>query len=573
MRICEITLMGAFGVQVEGRPVPNEEWRLRRPSELVKVLALAEGHRLHREQLMDTLWPDLNPDAAAANLRKAVHFVRKALGSELAIVIERETISLYPSAEVGVDLDRFEEAARRALRSKDAEECMQAASLYKGEVLLEDRYALWAEQPRERARMQLTELLKTAGAWEELLEVDPTEEEAYRALMQRAIDAGDRSAAIRQFERLRDRLRADLGIGPDKASVTVYEQALALEGAEPPTPAARARALVAWALVLMNSGDLESATRKATEARQLAVDAGLGGEFGEASAVLGMVATRQGRWKEVFRSEFIDSVRRSPRLASFVFDAHLCLAEYSLTGPLGHEDIAGYAKELLAVAEDAGSVQGRGLAELLLGEVELFSDHLSAAEAHLNAADKLHQEADAASGRALSIQRLAETAIAQGEHARATRLLEEGFSLAGESSLAPHLLVRMHGVAVEGARDHAQALDAVTRADDALGGNEICRPCSMGFRIGATVALARGGELHGARRRLEEADGLAGMWSGGPWHAAVWEARAELRRAEGNEDQAVALFKEAADLFAKVGRARDEVRCRTAAKSDRRGAN
>jgi DNA-binding SARP family transcriptional activator len=45
----------------------------------VKLLALAPHHRLHREQLMDTLWPELAPEAAAANLRKAVHFARLLL--------------------------------------------------------------------------------------------------------------------------------------------------------------------------------------------------------------------------------------------------------------------------------------------------------------------------------------------------------------------------------------------------------------------------------------------------------------------------------------------------------------
>ena len=48
---------------------------------LVKLLALAPGYRLHREQVMDALWPDLAPEAAAGNLRKAVHF-RKTLAYE-----------------------------------------------------------------------------------------------------------------------------------------------------------------------------------------------------------------------------------------------------------------------------------------------------------------------------------------------------------------------------------------------------------------------------------------------------------------------------------------------------------
>ena len=57
------------------------------------------------------------------------------------------------------------------------------------------------------------------------------------------------------------------------------------------------------------------------------------------------------------------------------------------------------------------------------------------------------------------------------------------------------------------------------------------------------------------------------MWQGGPWRAAVWEARAQVRLAEGEGRQAVALFTEAADLFAGVGHRLSEARCRAAAQA------
>jgi hypothetical protein len=51
------------------------------------------------------------------------------------------------------------------------------------------------------------------------------------------------------------------------------------------------------------------------------------------------------------------------------------------------------------------------------------------------------------------------------------------------------------------------------------------------------------------------------MWQGGPWQAAVWEARAALRLAAGDRGQAAALLREAANLFAECGRPLDEARC------------
>ena len=74
-----IEVLGGFRVSVAGHPVPDDVWHRRKPAALLKMLALAPGHRLHREQLMDALWPELGPTAAGANLRKAIHHARNAL--------------------------------------------------------------------------------------------------------------------------------------------------------------------------------------------------------------------------------------------------------------------------------------------------------------------------------------------------------------------------------------------------------------------------------------------------------------------------------------------------------------
>jgi DNA-binding SARP family transcriptional activator len=74
-----IELLGRFRVTVGARSIPDEAWRRRKPAALIKLLALAPGHRLHREQILDALWPNLDPLAASANLRKALHHARRAI--------------------------------------------------------------------------------------------------------------------------------------------------------------------------------------------------------------------------------------------------------------------------------------------------------------------------------------------------------------------------------------------------------------------------------------------------------------------------------------------------------------
>ncbi|MBA3844541.1 MAG: SARP family transcriptional regulator, partial [Actinobacteria bacterium] len=77
----KLILLGGFAASVDGEPVAESAWRLKKARELVKLLALARGHHLHREQAMDILWPDRDPAAAANNLHQAVHIARRALHS------------------------------------------------------------------------------------------------------------------------------------------------------------------------------------------------------------------------------------------------------------------------------------------------------------------------------------------------------------------------------------------------------------------------------------------------------------------------------------------------------------
>ena len=53
-----VRLLGGFRVSVGSRTIEKGAWRLRKAAALVKLLALAPGHRLHREQVMDILLPD-----------------------------------------------------------------------------------------------------------------------------------------------------------------------------------------------------------------------------------------------------------------------------------------------------------------------------------------------------------------------------------------------------------------------------------------------------------------------------------------------------------------------------------
>jgi DNA-binding SARP family transcriptional activator len=560
---CSVRLLGRFEVTVDGRAVPVDGWRSRRAADLVKLLALAPDRTLHRERVMAALWPELGTEAAAANLRKAVHYARRAMGADAAIESAAGALTLC-GGRAEVDTARFEAAAEAALNTGRhaglvVEACASAAALYAGDLLPGDPYEPWLEEPRRRLRERYVAVLRGAGQWERLLAVDPTDELAHRELMRSHLSAGRRRDAIRQFERLRDALREHIGVAPDRETIALYEEVLAAEGV-PPEPGQRAAVLIATGLVHLHRKQFAEAERQAREARELAVAAGLAHELGDASTLLALVSSYTGRWHEEFRAEFIASLSGREEFTVAMYDAHLCFAEYH---HLGGPTPRAYAEELLALADAAGSRPGRGIAQLMLGEAHLMAGRNDEALDWLGQAMRTNHAARATSGWCISIERLAQAEVARQRHGEAGALLARARPAAETSPLRSHLLVRLLGVSVQAATSAQAARTAVVRAEQALThATKVCEPCSMGFHTHAALGCAGAGDLLRARRHLADAERISALWPSGPWTAAVWEVRAGLRRAEGQPGQAAALLAEAADAYAKAGWTADAARCR-----------
>ncbi len=567
VRELAIELLGRWTVSVDGQEVSSDSWRSRRAADVVKLLALAPEHRIHRLQVMEALWPESEPEASGTNLRKALHFARLALADERAIVNEHGVLVLTPEAQVDTDVERFEAASTQALETGDAAICRDAADLYRGDLLPNDLYESWTVEPRARVRRRYLDVLRAGGLWTWLSEEDPTDEQAARELMRMHLEAGERREAIRCFERLREVLRDQLGVGPDPETVALYERVLAVEGAEPPSDAERAHVLLAWALVHMNRGEMAEAERAAAEARAIALDAGLGRELGEAAVILAKVAMAQGRWRQQFADELAESMRMRANMEPIVYDAHLCLAEYYLTGPDGYDTAADFAREMMGIAEQSNSATGAALALLLLGEAELLGGHLDEAEDHLRSAAEANDHQGCISGSALARQRLAEAAISRGRRYEANRLLGRARALANRSDIVSHLLVRVFGTMIQASAPE-RSMAVLHEAERTLSQMRSCEPCSMGYLTTAATTSARSGDLQRARAFIAEAERISGMWQAGPWIGAVWEARGILRQVEGDQAQARAMFREAAEAFERAGNRAEADRCLAAAGRD-----
>ncbi len=229
-----VELLGRFRVVVGDGEVVAAGWPGRRAAELVALLALADGHRLARDQAIEALWSHLDVAAGAANLRKAAYHARQALARPDALALRGGQVVLFGSTAVDVDADRFEAEARAALAGDDPAACAEVASGYRGDLLPEMLYEAWTQAPRERLRSLRLELLRRSGQWERLVEVEPTDEPACRELMRRELASGSRPAAIRSYGRLRSALRRELGVLPSADTRAIYDECVAgLAVAEP----------------------------------------------------------------------------------------------------------------------------------------------------------------------------------------------------------------------------------------------------------------------------------------------------------------------------------------------------
>jgi DNA-binding SARP family transcriptional activator/tetratricopeptide (TPR) repeat protein len=235
-----IALLGGFAVSIDGVTLPHDQWKRRQAAALVKLLALAPRGRLHRDRVVDALWPECGLDAALPRLHKAAHFARQALGSRDAVVLRDEVVALFPAADMDVDVTAFETAADAALRSgrASAAACPAAIALYRGELLPDDLNEPWSEEPRRRLRSRYVQLLRGAGRWPDLLRLDPADEQAHVESLREAVLAGDRAVALRRYAEMERILGDELGVTPGPEAVALRERVLSGQPlvTPPPTP-------------------------------------------------------------------------------------------------------------------------------------------------------------------------------------------------------------------------------------------------------------------------------------------------------------------------------------------------
>lgn len=220
-----VGLLGGFGLDVDGVTVTAESLGRRDPVRLAAYLALARDRRVHREQVLEALWPDAPPGSAQNRLHKAAHFLRRATGDADAVVLSGGTVALFPHRQVDVDSAELARLVRAGVDGGDPDAVHRAIALYRGDLLPFDVDEDWALLPRQHLRLRFREALRAAGEFARLVEVDPTDEDGHVGLMRRMLLDGDRGGVIRQFELLTRVLDDELGVGPSAEARALRDRA------------------------------------------------------------------------------------------------------------------------------------------------------------------------------------------------------------------------------------------------------------------------------------------------------------------------------------------------------------
>jgi DNA-binding SARP family transcriptional activator len=438
----------------------------------------------------------------------------------------------------------------RAGRPREAVPLLTRAAEWAASVGAYRDGAVWAELALEHAdeheRPALlalrAQLLHGAGeahapaAYAEAIKVAPTE----------------RVAALRAQQ-----ARASLAAGDIPGAKA------ALEGVQAERPEDRGELILLRGMIAWHTGDWEGARRLGAEADRL------GPNPSELAALKGMLAHLGGGWEQHSRRQ-LTHVWDSPELAGRVFDAYLCVTEYVLTAGDPYDRVAGFAKRLRAQAQQAGARRGEAFAATVLGETELFIGNLEAARAHLVDAARLSREVGAIAGESLARARLGEALLHLGDRAGARAQLEQALELAHMSSLPQHVLFHVYGVLLQVPDEDAEALAMIERAETLFDRRWVCQLCPTGYHVAAARVCARAGALERAKEFLARAELGAAGWLGGPWPAAVAEARAELLLAEGDQRAAADAMRRAAEGYAAAGQLLNERRAREALEQLRR---
>lgn len=244
-----LQLLGSFRSWRGTIEIDAAEWKRKKARQMFLFLLTNRHTFWEREQIYESLWPNLDPEQAKRDFKIAYSVLLNVLQPQRGrnapsayIIRDGSKYGWSSTADVWLDVDEFESLIKQgdAVYRQDTVRAIplyrQAVQLYQGEFLQEFPYEEWCSEERERLSvlfLQIAERLAAIyiqqQAWEEavglaniILTHDDCWESAYRILMESYAAQGERGQAVRAYQRCVERLDSVLGVSPSPITSQLF---------------------------------------------------------------------------------------------------------------------------------------------------------------------------------------------------------------------------------------------------------------------------------------------------------------------------------------------------------------
>jgi PAS domain S-box-containing protein len=248
--VLQIFALGKFGMAAHGQGIAVERWKRKQAVTLLKFLVTQLDRPVHRERILECLWPDVDEERGWGRLKVTMYYLRTQLRAAGAGDDAVQTVGdayLLRRDAVWVDADNFENLVGegRALQGKGCDDealrCYDEAQfLYRGDYFEQDVFADWCAEERERLGEIFMDMLArkaechgARGQYAEAAQVcrkalvhDPCRESFHRSLMENLVALGRADWAIAQFRHCHDVLKREFGVEPRPETRRLYEKIL-----------------------------------------------------------------------------------------------------------------------------------------------------------------------------------------------------------------------------------------------------------------------------------------------------------------------------------------------------------
>lgn len=235
-----IRTLGPFYAWHGDTLVNNQDYKRDKARRLLQLLVTNRKKMLQREQIVDSLWPDLSSESGLRDFKVALNALNRALEPDrpaeeqpFFVVRQGETYGLNPLAKIVIDADQFEKLSR----SQDLEDITEAVNLYEDDFLPDCRYKEWSSLERERLKAvylntaeHLAEKHITSRNWDAAIQVaggilsrDEYHEGAYRKLMSAYAGQGNRAKVQEIYELCATKCRHDLEVDISPETKKLYQ--------------------------------------------------------------------------------------------------------------------------------------------------------------------------------------------------------------------------------------------------------------------------------------------------------------------------------------------------------------